>query len=686
MMISFLSIIVALLQAPPTRAADGRVSSDRDTLPGVVQLPEIRVEASRTGQLVLERSGETHVVRAKDISSAMRATSPDALNEMPSVMVQKTNLGGGAPILRGLSGNRVLLLVDGIRLNNSTYRAGPNQYFNTVDPGVASTIQVLPGPGSALFGSDAMGGVINVVGQEPEAGQPAVLYDGLVSTSDGSQSHRVSLSRSGEAGGVLLGGAIRDFNDLRSGTGAIQTPTAYAGWSAFGRLMWQPADAHKLTLAYQTNRQDDVPRTDRVASGRDSVNRYDPQNRDLIFARYETRALQPVAQSVLFTLSWNRQKEGRETISANNTTVRVNQFDDVRTLGAILEARSAVGGRTSLVYGGEVYRDEVDSRGLRTNISTGQETETAGSLPADGRHASAGVYLMIQQAVSDRLSLSGSGRYSHFNLSGTPQGPFGAVEQQNENFAAAGEVKWTIGKADYVFGGVSQGFRAPGMSDALALGLTGRGYDVPNPELMPERLLSIEAGFKAADSRSRNEAQLTIYASRISDLIERVPTTYLGSDSLDGEPVFHQDNIGSGTILGLSSAAGFMLSKNWKLEASLAWTFGESENTDIPLTRIPPLRGVINFQRTFQKGRAEFVTVLADRQDRLSPEDLRDSRIPRGGTAGYCAFHLRGLLGLGNGVTLRGGLENILDAPYRVHGSGIDMSGRSLFLGMEIRH
>lgn len=697
---TYLAILLALLLAPGISSADeqapttdGRTSANNervpatsDTMPGVVHLPEVTVEASRTGALIQDSPRETHVVRATEIDGTMRATSPDALNELPSVLVQKTNLGGGAPILRGLSGNRVLLLVDGIRLNNSTYRAGPNQYFNTVDPVMASAIQVIPGPGSVLFGSDAMGGVINVVGREPAGNQPNIQYNGLVSTADGSQSHAASMSRYNESAGVLVGGTIRDFNDLRSGSGVVQVPTAYSEWSAFGRFLWKPADDHKFTLSYQANRQDDVPRTDRVVSGRDSVNLYNPQDRDLAFLRYETSALRAVARSVLFTLSWNRQQEGREVISANKTTIQVNQFDDVQTLGAILEARAIVGKQTTLVYGGELYRDDVDSRGSRLNLVTGVETPTVGSFPDDGEATSAGAYLTIQQPVSERLSLSGSGRFSHFELSGTPQGSFGTVEQENDDVTAAAELKWTLGKDDYLFGGVSQGFRAPGLSDALALGLTGRGYDVPNPELMPEQLLSIESGFKMADTSAGTEAELTVYASRISDLIERVPTSYQGSDSLDGEPVFHQDNIGSGTILGLSAAARFPLATHWNLEASLAWTYGENDEVDVPLTRIPPLRGIVKFQRKFNRGSAEFVTAWADRQDRLSPEDLRDTRIPKGGTPGYVALHLRGQFVIDKGVTLRAGIENILDQSYRIHGSGIDMSGRNLFLGVQLNH
>ncbi|TPW16853.1 MAG: iron complex outermembrane recepter protein [bacterium] len=388
---SHLAILPALLLAAGISLADDRVPApdDRmpapnDTLPGVVHLPEVIVEASRTEGLIQDSPREIHVIQAKEIDGSLRATSPDALNELPSVLVQKTNLGGGAPILRGLSGNRVLLLVDGIRLNNSTYRAGPNQYFNTVDPGMAATIQVIPGPGSALFGSDAMGGVINVVGQEPAGSQPNILYNGMASTADGSQSHAASICRYSESAGILVGGTIRDFNDLRSGSGVVQVPTAYSEWSAFGRFLWQPADEHKFTLSYQANRQEDVPRTDRVVSGRDSVNRYNPQDRDLAFVRYETGAIPAIARSVLFTLSWNRQQEGREVISAGNTSVQVNQFDDVQTLGAMLEARAIAGKRTSLVYGGELYRDDVDSRGSLRNLVTGEEIPTVGSLPDDG--------------------------------------------------------------------------------------------------------------------------------------------------------------------------------------------------------------------------------------------------------------------------------------------------------------
>ncbi len=156
------------------------------------------------------------------------------------------------------------------------------------------------------------------------------------------------------------------------------------------------------------------------------------------------------------------------------------------------------------------------------------------------------------------------------------------------------------------------------------------------------------------------KAEFTAYASRISDMIERVPTTYLGSDSLDGEPVFYQDNIGSGTILGLSAATRFRLSTRWNLDASLAWTYGENDDLDVPLTRIPPLRGIVTIQRNFNRGSAQLVTAWADRQDRLSPEDLRDTRIPKGGTPGYVALHLRGQFVVNTGVTLRAGIENIL--------------------------
>ena len=129
----------------------------------VFQLEEISITATRYENSVFNLGNNVLVINPLEIQKRNLSTTSDALNDFSSVFVQKTNYGGGSPIIRGLIGNNILMLIDGIRLNNSTYRYGPNQYLNTVDPSLIDKIEVVHGPNSVLYGSDALGGVINII-------------------------------------------------------------------------------------------------------------------------------------------------------------------------------------------------------------------------------------------------------------------------------------------------------------------------------------------------------------------------------------------------------------------------------------------------------------------------------------------------------------------------------------------
>ena len=131
------------------------------------------VSAARHEQRVIESPRSVSVLTSEEIRKRNYRTVPEALNEMMGILVQETNYGGGAPIIRGMIGNRILILVDGIRLNNSVYRLGPLQYLNTIDLYRVERIEVVRGPSSALYGSDALGGLINIVTRSPETGRAA---------------------------------------------------------------------------------------------------------------------------------------------------------------------------------------------------------------------------------------------------------------------------------------------------------------------------------------------------------------------------------------------------------------------------------------------------------------------------------------------------------------------------------
>src|SRR6266850_324340 len=228
---------------------------------------DVTVTAARRREVLIESPRAASVLNREEMDRRQARSTPEALLEEPGVFLQRTNYGGGAPFVRGLFGNRILLLVDGIRLNNSTFRAGPNQYLNTVDPLLVERIDVVRGTGSALHGSDAIGAAINVLSEQPEFGAQRPWRADLRlggSTADESGQLGGRLRWSGESVGVLLTGSGRHFGELRGGqdTG-VQHFTGYDEWSGSGAVAVKAGDGRRVTLALQSTRQFDVPRTDR---------------------------------------------------------------------------------------------------------------------------------------------------------------------------------------------------------------------------------------------------------------------------------------------------------------------------------------------------------------------------------------------------------------------------------------
>ena len=153
-------------------------------------------------------------------------TIPDAMREMPSVMVQKTGHGQGSPYIRGFTGLRTLFLIDGIRLNNSTFREGPNQYWNTVDPFSVHRLELVKGPSSVLYGSDAIGGTVNAISRNLDDFEPASGFSSRIalrgSTAENSYVVRPEVGYAGSSVDLYGGISAKAFGDLEAG-GARQT-------------------------------------------------------------------------------------------------------------------------------------------------------------------------------------------------------------------------------------------------------------------------------------------------------------------------------------------------------------------------------------------------------------------------------------------------------------------------------
>ena len=249
---------------------DGSAAGPRRALGGSVVLGETLVTASRYVRPDLETPASTSVISGDTLRERGYRTTPQALRDVPGVMVQETSVGQGSPYIRGLTGFRNVFLVDGIRLNNSVFRDGPNQYWNTVDSFSLERLEVVKGPSSVLYGSDAIGGTVNAITRTPyaygeEDGAAGRLH---YRVSSAEQSHIVrgeaSLAPS-DTVGILVGATGKTFGELEGGkdTGR-QRNTGYDEWAADFKVETFLDDTTRFVAAYQQVRQNDVPRTHRT--------------------------------------------------------------------------------------------------------------------------------------------------------------------------------------------------------------------------------------------------------------------------------------------------------------------------------------------------------------------------------------------------------------------------------------
>jgi len=681
----------------------------------VPTLPPVVVTAERREAPELEAAQHVSVVTAGEIAERGCQTTPDALKEEPGVWVQKTGYGGGSPFVRGLTGKQVLLLVDGIRFNNSTFRFGPNQYLNTIDPWIIERIEVVRGPGSVLYGSDALGGVVNVVtrrsGEFGETPQPGVSgrLAGLFSSADRGAVVRLDVEGSSGPVAWTIGASAKDFGDLRAGRGespvglvdtnGVQSPSGYTETDYDVRARWVLSPRSELRFAYLHSRQEDVPRCDRcIASDyQTSPERYyyDPQQADFAYVEHESRDIGPV-ESMKFTVSYNLQLEGRERRRSSWTYTRYEE-DEVGTVGFASQVAMKPAGRNSVCFGLEAYADAISSARWDVADGTGTITTRPGRFPDDSAYRSLGVYARDRLALSDRLDLGVGVRYSSFaaeldfgGYNFPLIGPLYEVSESYSDVTWSVEAMWHVNDSSRVYLNIARGFRAPNIDDLAVNGDWSSGYDLPNPELRPEKVVNCELGAKHSGAAA--SAGASVFYADCTDLIQR---EYLapGDDGIPGtgDDLYHFANAARAQMYGGELWGRLRVHRSedgtWHLFGGVAYVYGQDIAADVPLSKIPPLNGRLGVRwEAPASGRwFEAFAEGAAAQDRLSPSDENDVRIPDGGTPAWVTFNIRGGMRLSKDLVLYLGGYNLGDVRYRVHGSGLDAPGLNVVARVEWR-
>lgn len=525
---------------------------------------------------------------------------PRMMEEETGVIAQQTTPGQGSPILRGAGAQAVLYAVDGIRYNNATYRAGNTQYLAWIPSSNVNAIDVQLGPASVNFGSDALGGAINV----STAPVPNFRFDpgwgwsgelrGFGETATGNAGGNGMLGTASERFAALftvMGGHNSDLRGGRGedshnafvryfglsqeqiqellGTRMTETAFGFAGFS--GKSAGRVGETGRVTGMYMHNDQYDVRRYDRLLGGDGrNIAAFTPQTLDFGYLRYQSVVSEDVF--VEGTFSVNRQNDGRldQRYSDRPLTTEGN---DVTAFGYEFLASAGVG-EHMLSGGVEVYDEYISS--FRTETDSGVVSSVRPRVPDGSRYTSFGAFVLDEwAAIPDRLQLTGGLRLSYFDA-GIPAAMISEDDFQAASNESATDLTFNAGGSFWftpqasVYFRVARGFRAPSIYDFSEQGLTGGGFEVtpseavdigalvgdgastaaistgnPWASLAPELLYSYEGGFRWNSDRTRVE--FAVFYSDLFDNIQRrtmiVPSNVVGQ-TVGGETIIDQDEVG----------------------------------------------------------------------------------------------------------------------------------------------
>jgi len=649
------------------------------------------------------------LIAQEDLVEKGFRTVPESFGETAGVHVQKTTHGHGSPYIRGFTGRQNVLMVDGVRLNNSTWRSGPIQYWNTVDSYNVEGVELLKGVGSVLYGSDALGGVVNIrtqgLGAEISSAEDSFSHGKLnyrYESGSVSQVGRVSSSigQGGETGwGLQLGVTAKDYGDIRDHAIHFKN-TGYPEQNVDVKFEKLFGEDLKLTVAHQYVNQDDVWRwhntefndvswvhgSSYTDTGSDYWRVYD-QERSLSCARLEGGAEQAWLQDWSATLSYQNTQDSEDRYRFTSGEHRRDlKHLDVETFGVAFKAKAEFD-YGSLFYGLDSYYDSVSSEGRRIIYASRygvvlSDVERASNRPVadDSSYWSTGVHIQPTLDLNDALRLQLGARYSDIRTEWEGFRPDGASSDQSgesswQNFSKSLRLAQEFQQEWIMTVGYSEGFRAPNLDDLtgkqfVQSGLLSNG----SPDLEPEHYQSYE--LSALYSGARLQFGVNIFYSDLDDTIVRVE---------DGAGDLYSVNAGEGITYGYEVTAEYQLTHAWSMGgyASNVWGRIQQPRTlggaleESHFSKLPPFQAGV-YTRYADLSKPWWVELIfkgANKADDLSTNELNgndDQRIPYGGTPSYVIGTLRGGYSVNDQLSLNLALENLGDVDYRAHGSGVN--------------
>jgi len=714
--------------------------AQQDTLIKQKDLDEVIIYSNKFAERKKNIVQKIDVITAGQIAQMNSQNTGDLLINTGNVFVQKSQQGGSSPVLRGFEASRVLLVVDGIRMNNAIYRGGHLQNVITIDQNMLERVEVLYGPSSTLFGSDALGGVIHFRTKRPPlSGTGNTVTTGSAfarySTANNEKTVHSDVGIGGKKWGWLQSYNYSDFGDTKMGDNypdkypnfgrrsqyvatiggidsivtndddRIQKFSGYKQWDITQKILFKPSEKWSHLLNVQFSNSTNVPRYDRLQDVRNGALRYaewyyGPQQRQLV--AYEANVENAgFFNSIKSIISYQHLEESRHQREYKRYDRLDNRFEKVDVWAFTLDGRK-IWNNNELTTGFDGQWNNVKSTAFRKNKLTGAET------PIDTRYPNGknnmnnlGVYAQHllkmgggKWVLNDGIRLQSSSLRSTISDNSFFSFPFTKIEQ--DNLALTGNIGLVyIPDASLrIASGLSTGFRSPNVDDASRIfesNSASKQLVVPNPDIDPERTYNVDLSVtkKLAD---KVRVEVTGFYTWFRKAITLAPFALNGQDSVSYNgatvAVFANQNSNKAYLYGFNGSVGVDVTNNLLFTSTLNYTYGRLQpavGAEVPADHIPPVFGKTSLAYNSSAASIELYALYNGWKKigdyNLSGEDNAQYATPEG-TPSWFTLNLKSSANLGKNLSVQVGVENIFDRNYRYFASGFSSPGRNFIFAL----
>ena len=703
----------------------------------LIDLDEIVVSANSWEVNKQEVPNQIEVIKSKDIVFTNPPTTADMLDKSGEVFIQKSQLGGGSPMIRGFAANKILFILDGVRMNNTIYRSGNLQNILQADVNSVENSEIIFGPGTNLYGSDALGGVLDIHIQRPvlnNADSWKVSGQAFARTSSAAfeKTGHLKLNIANNKWGFLSLLSFTGFNDLKMGSDGddfylrnqyvkrindrdsivansnnlIQKFSGYNQFNVTQKIEYNIDNQSSLNVNFYYSGTSDVPRYDRLIQQKQGKLKYaqwyyKPQQWLMGSLRYINHKKFKLADNFKATLAYQNVKEGRNDRKYQNNWLR-KRVETVNIVSANFDFDKALGKHQLLFYGGEANYNHVTSSGHKTNIITGNSKAVATRYPDGGtNYLLAGLYFTYKNNFKTiPLTFQTGARLSYSYLKSTfidtswYHLPYTSIELNNGAFTGnAGLIyhpdRWKIGV------NLSSGFRAPNLDDVAKVFDSEPGnVIVPNEKLKPEYLYNIDFTLEKSFGDFM-KLEVTGFYSYLYHAMVRRDFTINGADSIlyDGEMSKVQAivNAGHAYIYGVSGRLYIQFNKFLGFNTKANYIKGYDDQ-GFALRHVSPFLLHSSFVFEYNKLRAELMAAYNGEisNDNLAPSERDKTHLyikDENGNSyspSWWTLNLRGSYAFNHTLLLTVGVENILDKRYRPYSSGIAAPGINFIIGVRV--